>query len=280
MNFLKTLVYLAFISTPLFSSSIEPIVTAKKYIAYKRDAGIFDAFSPPEVVLVCYQQSTLNYFLGGECNLTPTDAFSDLYFVDDGRVAILGGWGFGAPALANKMEQLIELGTRQFVAVGTAGTLLGKHSIGEYILSHKALAEDGVAHLYLKDTLVAEADTGMVAQWRAFAKNHDLPEFQSANAWSFSSIFRETPSDVCRVTQLGFDVVEMEAATLYAIGQEKCVQTLSLFVISDSITEEEWVPHIKEPIVRNRLHSLADWGLEFCKTLLVEDPLGEPARRF
>jgi len=57
----------------------------------------------------------------------------------------------------------------------------------------------------------------------------------------------------------------MEAATLYAIGQEKGAQTLSLFVISDSITDKAWVPHIKELSVRNNLHKLADWALKFCR---------------
>ena len=83
-------------------------------------------------------------------------------------------------------------------------------------------------------------------------------------AWSFSAIFRETIADVLRVREEGCSVVEMEAATLYAIGEEKGVQMLTLFVISDSITEEAWIPQIKKPAVRNNLHQLADWVLEFC----------------
>ena len=56
-----------------------------------------------------------------------------------------------ASALANRIEQLIVVGVKKFIAVGTAGTLVNKHPIGSFILVPRSLAEDGVAHLYLKD---------------------------------------------------------------------------------------------------------------------------------
>ncbi len=57
----------------------------------------------------------------------------------------------------------------------------------------------------------------------------------------------------------------MEAATLYAIGKEKDVETLSLFVISDSMDLTTWTPHIKESAVRKNLHQLATWALDYCR---------------
>ena len=247
------------------TSQTDPVVTAEKYLQYKRAGGHIKEFTPPKIILICYQQSTLDYFLERIPGLKLSDSFSHLYLLGDGKVGILGGWGYGAPALANRMEQMIVLGVTQFIAVGTAGTLMDKHSIGEFIIAPKALAEDGVAHLYLKGESFAEADEQMLLEWRSFAKRCSLPEFQEANAWSFSAIFRETPADIVRVTQQGYDVVEMEAATLYAVGQEKKVQTLSLFVVSDSLTVDAWTPHLKEPLVRQNLHKLAEWALAFCK---------------
>lgn len=250
------------------SLSAAPIVTAEKFIEHKKNRGHFSEFIVPEIVLVCYQQSTLEDLRRRFPEIKDSE-FSDLYLIDEGKVGILGGWGVGAPALAVKMEQLIVLGTQAFIAVGTAGTLMDKHRIGDYIIASKALAEDGVAHLYLNGSTVAEADAGMCAEWEAFVKKHSLPHFQPAAAWSFSAMFRETPADVIRVSALGCDVVEMEAATLFAIGKEKGVQTLSLFVISDSVTDQKWVPHIKGGPVRDNLHQLADWAIEFCKIHLT-----------
>ncbi|CUI17400.1 putative purine nucleoside phosphorylase [Candidatus Protochlamydia naegleriophila] len=247
----------------------EPIVTAEKYMAYKKRNGHLIEFIPPAAILVCYQQSSLKYLLDCIPEMEECETFSNLYLIDEGRVGILGGWGIGAPALSVKLEQLIALGAKTFIAVGTAGTLMN-HPIGDFIIAPKALAEDGVAHLYLKDSSFAQADDALFSIWNSFIQSRSLPHFHSVPAWSFSALFRETPADICRVTKLGCGVVEMEAATLYAIGQEKGVQTLSLFVVSDTLTQENWIPHIKEPAVKHNLHRLAKWALEFCQETILD----------
>ena len=157
------------------------------------------------------------------------------------------------------------MGAKRFVAIGLAGSLVEGHKIGDFAISTKALAEDGVSHLYLPDgVLFAVADDGLTDQWYQFAKEQALPTFHDIPTWSFSAIFRETPRAIRRVKALGCGLVEMEAATLYAIGQDKGVQTLSLFVVSDIISEEHWVPHLKEAEVINNLNMLSDFAIKFC----------------
>jgi len=245
--------------------SRESIVTAKKLLNHKRAYGHLGNFRAPETVLVCYQSSTMQYLLKQHPEFRPSKAVTHFYLSNASQVGILGDWGVGAPGLAIKLEELIALGAKRFIAVGTAGGLMNAHKIADCVLCPKALAEDGVAHLYLpQGQQAAEADPQMRLEWTQFVKERSLPEFHLAMAWSFSAIFRETVADVCRVSEQGCSVVEMEAATLYAISQEKGVQALTLFVISDSITQEDWVPRIKDPAVRENLHQLADWALEFC----------------
>lgn len=174
----------------------------------------------------------------------------------------------GAPALATKLEQLIEMGAKRFIAIGIAGSLVEGHRIGDFAISTKALAEDGVSHHYLPEGVsFAQADDSLVDLWCNFAKAEKLPAFHDIPTWSFSAIFRETPRAIRRAKDLGCGLVEMEAATLYAIGQDKGVQTLSLFVVRDTLTEEHWVPHLKEPAVVNNLKRLSDFAINFCKTL-------------
>ena len=249
----------------LFISAKEPIVTAEKLLDHKRKFLLFKEFVAPEMVLVCYQQSTMQYLLKKYPEFQPSDAVSHFYTVNNGKVGILGDWGVGAPGLAIKIEELISLGVKKFIAVGTAGELMNQHKIADFVICHRALAEDGVAHLYLpKNQNFIEANQEMLSNWEIFAKNLKLPQFYPAAAWSFSAIFKETREDVLRVSKLGCSVVEMEASTLYAIGKEKNVQTISLFVISDSLTQEDWTPRIKDQTVRDNLHQLAEWALEFC----------------
>ncbi len=44
------------------------------------------------------------------------------------------------------------------LSLGTAGSLDAEHPVGGFILAPQALAEDGVAHLYLKKGSCAKAD--------------------------------------------------------------------------------------------------------------------------
>lgn len=241
-----------------------PIVTAEKLLAYKKASGHIDNLRIPETVLVCYQRSTMQHLLGKYPQFQPSQAVSHFYTLDD-CVGILGDWGVGAPGLAIKLEELVVLGAKKFIAVGTAGGLMYTHKIADFVFCPQALAEDGVAHLYLPPhQFVIEADQDLICAWADFTKEKSLPQFQPAMAWSFSALFRESVADVLRVSKLGCTVVEMEAATLYAIGREKNIKALSLFVISDSITEEAWIPRPKDQAVRDNLHYLAESSLEFC----------------
>lgn len=260
------LLVLAMFTSNLMNAK-EAIVTAEKLLQYKIAAGHMEDFQAPETVLVCYQRSTMEYLLEKYSGFQPSKAVTHFYMLENGRVGVLGNWGVGAPALAIKMEELVVLGTKRFVAVGTAGGLMNQHEIADFVFCPKALAEDGVAHLYLPSHQSSiEADREMLSEWADFTKERALPQFHPAMAWSFSALFRETVEDVLRVNKLGCSVVEMEAATLYAIGKDKKVQTLSLFVISDLITQENWTPRLREPAVKEKLHQLADWALEFCMT--------------
>jgi uridine phosphorylase len=98
-------------------------------------------------VLICYQPSSVEYLLKHNQDLKKSEHFADLYVSNEAKVAVLA-MAQGAPALSLKMETLIALGVRNFITVGTAGTL-NKHDIGAFVLSTKALVEDGVAEHYL-----------------------------------------------------------------------------------------------------------------------------------
>jgi uridine phosphorylase len=252
-----------FLSNLFSPPSKKPIVTAKKVIDYKKGAGHLIESDVPHTILVCYQHSTLDYLLAKNPGATPSKAVSQLHLV--GKIGLLGKFGIGAPSLAVKMEQLIELGAKKFIAVGTAGSLMGCCEIGQFVLAPKALAEDGAAHHYLpKNKLFAEATPELLADWNRYINNQKLPPFKSTSTWSFSAIFRETPADVYRVVKKLCGIVEMESATLYAIAEDKQVKAMALFVVSDTLTLDEWVPHFKERKVVDNLHNLADLAFEFC----------------
>ena len=259
-----SLLLLCVCSAIFANPSTAPIVTAEKYMEYKKKNGHFNEFIPPKIILVCYQQSTLQHLLDSNPDMKLSNSSTHLYLIEDGHV---GFWrmGYGCSGFVYKNRRADCSWCYEIHCCWYSRKLDGQAPDRGIHHCSKSSCKDGVAHLYLNGKPYANADAKLFSIWNEFSKNHALPSFHAAGAWSFSAIFRETPADVIRVTKEGYDVVEMEAATLYAIGQEKGVQTLSLFVISDTLTDKTWIPHIKEPKVRNNLHKLSEWALEFCR---------------
>ena len=236
------------------------ITTAERYVQHKKELGYYEGFIAPHSVIICYQKSTLNHLLERFTDIEVSRASPYLYVTKDNKIGILAGMGIGAPALAAQVEQLAVLGVKRFVGVGTAGALLNKFEIGEFAIASKALGEDGIAHLYLNGPNFVEGNTRLNKEWNDFAP--DL-NFQETVAWSYSAIFRERTSDLLRVTKLGCGVVEMETATLFAIAQERGLEALALYVISDVINPGVWVPHLKDPNVIAKTNLMADRVFQF-----------------
>ena len=81
----------------------------------------------------------------------------------------------------------------------------------------------------------------------------------------FPVLFRETQEDVQRVVNLGCNTVEMEVAAFFAIAQEKNVQGLALYVISDSLADGHWNPHLQDSNVKDHIREVAELAIEFSR---------------
>ena len=166
------------------------------------------------------------------------------------------------------MEELIVFGVKKFISIGYAGSLTKEFEIGDYVMHSKALSEDGAGHLYLgKWSSFAYVSPAYQLAWKYFMQKN-YPEhaaFKNGVSWSYPVIFRETQEDVKRVVELGCNTVEMEIAAFFAIAQEKKVDSLALYVISDSLADGIWDPYIQDSKTRDRIKEIADLAIEFSR---------------
>jgi purine-nucleoside phosphorylase len=247
-------------------SKTTPITSAAKYLEYLKTKPNFPTFSPPETVIMIYSSSLMGKILDDYPHKQGTSCFSELYLIDDGRVGVFYVRGMGGPALIHKMEELIAFGVQNFISIGYAGALTKDLSVGDWVVYSKALSEDGVGHLYISHKgSFSYADPAIIEKWQSFMKikHPDHAPFKPAVSWSFPVLFRETQEDVTRVSALGCTTVEMEVAAFFAIAQEKGVHPLALYVISDSLADGEWDPHLQDPSVKGSIKKIADLAIEF-----------------
>jgi DeoD family purine-nucleoside phosphorylase len=147
----------------------------------------------------------------------------------DGEPLTIQSTGMGGPSAAIVIEELIALGARRIVRVGTCGALADGFAIGDVVVATGALAADGASRA-LGAGPVAAPDAaltdGLGDGRRELVVSSDLfydPDPARAEGW----------------VRDGAAVVEMEAATLFALGALRGVATACVLVVSDLVATRE-----------------------------------------
>lgn len=146
----------------------------------------------------------------------------------DGLPLSVQSTGMGGPSAAIVIEELIDLGARVLVRIGTCGALVDGFELGEVVSAREVIPADGASaalgagERLLPDPALADA----LDARHAAVVSTDL--FYDA---------REGVQDAW--VAAGADVVEMEAATLLAIAGRRGVAAAVLLAVSDRLDAGE-----------------------------------------
>jgi uridine phosphorylase len=140
----------------------------------------------------------------------------------DGELLTIQSTGMGGPSAAIVLSELIDLGARRLIRVGTCGALDPGLGLGEVIYAAEAVAADGTSRALgggdsVRATLALDAPAATVVSTDVFYDDRGLEE-----QWAAA----------------GVQAVEMETATLYVLAAKRGVQAGSLLVVSDLILPE------------------------------------------
>ena len=147
----------------------------------------------------------------------------------DGLPLTIQSTGMGGPSTAIVAEELIGLGARRLVRVGTCGALDGDRALGDLLVAGAALCEDGASRA-LGGGERAPADRELTAALEAAAG----PAALVASADLF---YDPDPSRAARWVAAGAVAVEMEAATLFTVARLRGAAAGCVLTVSDLVTE-------------------------------------------
>jgi uridine phosphorylase len=243
------------------------LFSAQDYCAYRKKLGKGATFSPPAGIILCYQYGLLKYILGNHRTTEVATYTRGLHLLDEtaGRVGVMGSFGIGAPAAVTVLEELIALGVKKFISIGSAGTLQRDIGIGDLVICDKALRDEGTSHHYLKPAKYAHASAAITARIIC-ALDASGREYHIGTSWTIDAPYRETVAEVRQYQKQGVATVEMEAAALFAVAQYRKVEMGAMFSVSDSLADFDWKPkfHLKrtdqglEAIYKAALSALRD----------------------
>ena len=237
--------------------------SAKDSLDYRRSLGKFPDLQVPEAVIFCYQSSLYEHVLLRHETHRAKLFGGEFYLLADtgGRIGFSARFGIGAPVVTVLLEEMIALGVKRFMSIGTAGALAKGLEVGDLVVCDRAIRDEGVSHHYLPPAKYAFADPELTDRLEHALGVAGLATHRGTS-WTIDAPYRETVEEARHYQKEGVLTVEMEAAALFAVAEHRKVPLAAAFTISDSLADLQWVPHFSSDLTREGLEKLYQTALE------------------
>ena len=158
----------------------------------------------------------------------------------DGRPVSVQATGMGCPSAAIVLEELVQLGVKRFLRVGTCGGLQPDMTLGDLVVALTAIPADATArHLIGTDVHCPTSDWELVHAAVHQAKEAGQP-VRVGPIVSSDLFYNPDERQYERWSSRGVLAVEMEAAVLFTLGALRRIQTGCLLTVSDVVVEGEF----------------------------------------
>lgn len=152
--------------------------------------------------------------------------------------------GIGGPAASIAIEELIKLGAKVFIRVGSAGGRQKDTPIGTPVVITAAYRGEGTSMAYLPPEFPAVADLDVSNALIAALKNAGV-EYQAGIGFTRDAYYVQNPELNTLLTNTGIKAAEQEAACLFIIGSVRGAKTGAI-VSTDSNIWLEKQPSLEE----------------------------------
>jgi uridine phosphorylase len=179
----------------------------------------------------------------------------------DGEQLTIQSTGMGAPSAAIVISELVELGAKTFLRVGTCGALGRALALGELLIAAEALVADG-------------ASAALGAPERVRASPELLAALQAAGgaevgtaAVVSTDLFYDASDREPGWRAAGASAVEMETAVLFTLAGIHGVSAASLLIVTDLLFPSR--RRIAAEALTEAEHRLGDLGTRALSALRV-----------
>lgn len=191
----------------------------------------------PKKAVIC-PISSLTKYVTSHSKWKKYSCGMDIYVLEGTDLCYVTNFGYGAPAMATKLEVLIAQGVKEFVFIGLAGSLQEEVQPGDIVVCDEALCDDGTSPCYVTGETTKASKVFLSAMTKALKA--DKQNFHIGRNWTTDAIFRETKAEIKHYQKHNVLTVEMETAAFYAVCQKRKVKGVAAFGVSDKLYEYKW----------------------------------------
>ena len=177
----------------------------------------------------------------------------------EGEPVSVQATGMGCPSAAIVTEELIMLGVKRILRVGTCGGLQPGMKLGDLIIALTSVPADSTARHLVREPHVPTADWELVHGAVHSAKKLGKP-VHVGPVVSSDLFYNPDEGQYKRWSERGILGVEMEAATLFTLGALRKIKTGCLLTVSDLIAEGEFV-RISDAEMKAAVDQMTELGL-------------------
>jgi len=177
--------------------------------------------------------------------------------------------GIGAPAAVTVLEEMIALGVRTILVVGTGGSLQPRLPIGSYVVPTSAIREEGTSFHYAPAGADLAPDPALArALAEAVVARGGAVSF--GPVWTTDAPYREMRTKVAAYGAMGALAVEMEASALFALARLRGVRLALLLAISDELFHE-WRPGFRAAELHAAQNVMSEAALQVAASLALPE---------
>jgi DeoD family purine-nucleoside phosphorylase len=177
----------------------------------------------------------------------------------EGKPVSVQATGMGCPSAAIVIEELVQLGVKRLIRVGTCGGLQPDLKLGDLIVAISAVAADSTAAHLVNEPHTPTADWDLVHDAVHSAKELGKP-VRVGPIVSSDLFYNPDDGQYQRWSDRGILAVEMEAAVLFTLGALRKVKAGCLLTVSDVVVEGEFV-RISDDEMRNAVDQMTQLAL-------------------
>jgi len=153
----------------------------------------------------------------------------------EGKPVSVQGTGMGCPGATIVFEELIQLGVKRLLRVGTCGGLQPDHALGDLIVALSAVPADATAtHLVQGEPHCPTASWELIHEAVHVAK-HTQETLRVGPIVSSDLFYNPDEDQYERWSKRGILAVEMEAAALFTVTALRGVHGGCLLTVSDHV---------------------------------------------
>ena len=155
--------------------------------------------------------------------------------------------GMGTPSLSIVVEELLRLGARRLIRVGTCGGIAAGMRTGDLVVATAACPTDGATQTYLHGEAYAPAADFKLTRGLVDAADAAGADVRTGLVASVDVFYNTDDDYASRWRDRGVLAFEMEASALFFLAaragvEAACVLTVSDVLGDDVTTEESYLP--------------------------------------